>query len=193
MGGPESDRELLERTRAGDSTAFKALVERHSTGLFRVIRRMASDSSEAEAIVQESFLRVWHILRSPRSQAQDWTRPFFKYLVTIAMNLARDRWRKDRFLDYSGLEGYQEIIPSTLPDPESLVEENETLDALAEAVAELPSAYRAVIALRYTGGLSYAEIAKILELPVNTIRTHLRRAKILLRERLSEQYQPDRE
>lgn len=186
MNGPEADRQLLERTRSGDSSAFNLLVERHSPDLYRIIHRMSSDSSETEAIVQETFLRVWQILRSPRSRAQDWTKPFFPYLVTIAINLARDRWRKDRFLDFSGLEDIQEVLPSPMPDPEAQVEETETLRALAEAVAELPTAYKAVIALRYEAGLSYAEIAEILELPINTVRTHLHRAKIRLREVLAE-------
>jgi RNA polymerase sigma-70 factor, ECF subfamily len=186
MNGPEADRQLLERTRSGDSSAFNLLVERHSPVLYRIIHRMASDSSETEAIVQETFLRVWQILRSPRSRAQDWTKPFFPYLVTIAMNLARDRWRKDRFLDFSGLEDIQQVLPSPMPGPEAQVEETETLRALAEAVAQLPTAYKAVIALRYEAGLSYAEIAEILELPINTVRTHLRRAKIRLREVLAE-------
>jgi RNA polymerase sigma-70 factor (ECF subfamily) len=186
MNGPEADRQLLERTRSGDSSAFNLLVKRHSPDLYRIIHRMSSDSSETEAIVQETFLRVWQILRSPRSRAQDWTKPFFPYLVTIAINLARDRWRKDRFLDFSGLEDIQEVLPSPMPDPEAQVEETETLRALAEAVAELPTAYKAVIALRYEAGLSYAEIAEILELPINTVRTHLHRAKIRLREVLAE-------
>lgn len=187
MNSPEADLQLLERIRSGDSSAFNLLVERYSQDLYRVIRRMASDSSETEAIVQESFLRVWQILHAPRSRMQDWTKPFFPYLVTIAMNLARDRWRKDRFLDFSGLEDIQEVLPSPLPDPEALVEETETLKALAEAVAELPTAYKAVIALRYEAGLSYTEIAELLEMPINTIRTHLRRAKIQLRKVLAEQ------
>jgi RNA polymerase sigma-70 factor (ECF subfamily) len=187
MNRPDADLYLLERTRSGDSSAFNRLIERYSPDLFRIIRRMASDSSETEAIVQESFLRVWQILHSPRSRAQDWTKPFFPYLVTIAMNLARDRWRKDRFLDFSGLEDLQDVLPSPWPDPEALVEETETLIALVEAVAGLPSAYRVVIALRYDAGMSYAEIAEVLELPINTVRTHLRRAKIQLREVLAEQ------
>jgi RNA polymerase sigma-70 factor, ECF subfamily len=187
MNSPEADLQLLERIRSGDSSAFNLLVERYSPDLFRIIRRMTSDSSETEAIVQESFLRVWQILHAPRSRVQDWTKPFFPYLVTIAMNLVRDRWRKDRFLDFSGLEDIQEVLPSPLPDPEALVEATETLQALAEAVAELPNAYKAVIALRYEAGLSYTEIAELLELPINTIRTHLRRAKIQLRKVLAEQ------
>jgi RNA polymerase sigma-70 factor (ECF subfamily) len=190
MIGPETDLQLLEHTRSGDTSAFSVLVERYSSDLFRVIRRMASDSSEAEAIVQESFLRVWQILRSPYRKEPDWKRPFFPYLVTIAMNLARDRWRKERFLDFSTLDAVQEVLPSPEPDPEVLVEKHETLEALAEAVTKLPSAYRAVIALRYEAGLSYQEMAEMLELPINTVRTHLRRAKDRLREVLAGQISP---
>jgi len=187
MNSSEADLQLLERTRSGDPSAFNELVERYSSDLYRVIRRLASDALEAEAIVQESFFRIWRILRSTHSKAHDWKRPFFPYLVTVAMNLARDRWRKERFLDFSALDDIQEMIPSPELDPEGLVEENEALQALADAIAELPSAYRAVIALRYEAGLSYQEIAELLELPINTIRTHLRRAKARLGQILVEQ------
>ena len=172
------DAELIGQARFGNDEAFSQLVIRHTPALYRVVRRIADDSAEAEAIVQEAFLRVWRNLQRYRTG-----RPFFPYLVTIALNLARDQWRSLRRLDFEGLEPALERDPE--PGPEAQLERAESLQALAEAVAQLPPAYRAVIALRYDAELSYQEIAEALNLPVNTVRTHLRRAKANLKQHLS--------
>src|SRR3990172_2134818 len=184
-GDTQHERELIRRSRLGDEQAFSQLVSQNAPSLYRVVRRMASDISEAEAIVQEAFFRAW---KSLPGYVED--RPFFPYLVTIAVNLGRDQWRKSRFVDFTGLEPVVESLPATEPTPETQMEETEQLQALAEAVAGLPIAYRAVIALRYDAGMDYREIAEMLGLPVNTVRTHLHRAKAYLRQKLelSEDY-----
>jgi len=176
------DAELIRQARSGNDEAFGLLVIRHTPALYRVVRRIAEDSAEAEAIVQEAFLRVWRNLQRYRTG-----RPFFPYLVTIALNLARDQWRSFRRLDFEGLEP---ALSDPEPGPEAQLEQAESLQALAEAVAHLPPAYRAIIALRYDAELSYQEIAEALNLPVNTVRTHLRRAKANLKQYLSN---PERE
>ena len=182
--GPEPndhqlEKELVSRLRAGDEQAFDQIVSAYTPPLYRVVRRIASDQDEAEAILQETFLRFWKAL-----PWYDEERPLLPYLVTIAVNRGRDVWRRSRLVDFTGLGSAAEDIPGFEPTPESQVEQAEQLQALAEAVARLPLAYRAVIALRYDAGLSYQEIAESLDLPVNTVRTHLRRAKAHLRTQL---------
>lgn len=166
------ERDLVRRARQGEDSAFEALVVHNFDSLFRVVNRMTSDPDEADAIVQETFFRFWKALG--RYQAD---RDLFPYLVTIATNLYRDQWRKDRRIDEDGLEPLMETVASERPSPEKQLERAELLDTLADAVSDLPAHYRTVIALRYDGGLSYQQIADALEMPVNTIRTHLRRAK----------------
>jgi RNA polymerase sigma-70 factor (ECF subfamily) len=149
---------------------------------------MTDDSEQAEAIVQETFLRAWQRLRSWRPPASlgglGPEKPFFSYLVTIALNLARDQLRRDRRLDFGGLAPLENVLVDPQPGPESRLEESEILERLAQAVADLPPAYRVVIALRYDAGLSYQEISQALGIPLNTVRTHLRRAKTHLRKAL---------
>jgi RNA polymerase sigma-70 factor (ECF subfamily) len=140
---------------------------------------MTSDTDEAEAILQETFWRIWKAL--PRYQED---RRFFPYLATVATNLVRDSWRKDRWRLPDEYEALADQFPDNLPTPETQLETAERLQALAKAVADLPPAYRAVIALRYDAGLSYEEVATALGLPLNTVRTHLRRAKAVLRQEL---------
>lgn len=176
-----TDNALVRRAWAGDDQAFAQLVARHTPALYRVVRRMTSDSDEAEALVQETFLRVWKNLARYKGD-----RPFFPYLVTIALNLGRDQWRKYRRLDFGGLEPLAESFPDPSPSPETQAEESQLREGLAQAIVDLPPSYRIVIALRYDAGLSYWEIAESLELPINTVRTHLRRAKAHLRKILNE-------
>ncbi len=173
---PEEELALIERAQRKEEDAYEALILAFSALLYRVITRMARDPQEAEATLQETFWRAWRSL--DRYQP---TRPFFPYLVTIALNLQRDQWRSERWLDdreesLEGLAGGQEA------DPAIQAESQEELQRLETAIHALPGIYRAVIALRYDAGMRYEEIAQALSLPVNTVRTHLHRAKRLLRK-----------
>ena len=176
------EQDLILRTRAGDDSAFEQLVKAFTPDLFRVIRRMTADTGEAEAIIQETFWRVWQALPQYRAD-----RRFFPYLVTIAANLLRDTWRKQRRILPDEFDAASDQQDTSLL-PETQVEEAELLQSLSRSVERLSPIYRAVIALRYDAELSYEEIASALGLPVNTVRTHLHRAKSALRQTLKEAY-----
>jgi len=177
------EQDLIARARTGDESAFEQLVKTFTPDLFRAVRRMVADTGEAEAIIQEAFWRVWQAL--PRYQGD---RRFFPYLVTIAANLLRDAWRKERRIlpdEYDALaERFDE-----LPSPEAQTEEAELSQGLAKAAENLPPLYRAVIALRYDAGLSYEAIASAMDLPLNTVRTYLHRAKSALYKSLKVAYE----
>jgi len=178
-----ADSLLIEQARLGNLEAFEALVHRHAPSLYRVVRRMSSDASEAEAIVQEAFLRVWASLERYQNN-----RPFFPYLATIAVHIQRDQWRKDRHEELGGEDRLAEASSEAEEDPLVRVEEAEILQALASAVARLPPLYRTAVALRYEAGLSYEEIAAAMNIPLNTVRTYLKRAKARLRRDLEEAF-----
>jgi RNA polymerase sigma-70 factor (ECF subfamily) len=174
--------ELIQKARSGDDEAFGQLINHYTPTLYRVVFRMVNDHAETENIVQDAFLRAWQAL--PRYRTD---RPFFPYLVTIAVNLVRDLWRKERFIDFGDMDDLSKYLPDSQPGPENHLEHKELLGALAGAVAALPPTYRTVIALRYDAGLSYQEIAEAVNLPLNTVRTHLHRAKRRLRLLLEEE------
>jgi RNA polymerase sigma-70 factor (ECF subfamily) len=178
-----NEQDLIRRARARDPMAFEQLVNAHTANLFRVVRRMTGNSMEAEGIVQETFWRVWQAL--PRYQED---RRFFPYLVTIAANLVRDAWRKERRMLPGKFEEETSTLSDEWPTPELQLEEAELLQDLAKAIEELQPLYRSMIALRYDADLSYDECARALNLPVNTVRTHLRRAKLALRKKLERFY-----
>jgi len=182
MVAANDDLSLIEQARGGNIDAFEALIERYTPALFRVVRRMIADTSEAEAIVQETFFRLWKHLQ--RYQAE---RALFPYLVTIAANLVRDQWRRDQYLDAEGDDTLDDLVAEEVADPLERLEEREALLALARAVEQLPAHYRTAIALRYDAGLSYEEMAAAMKIPVNTVRTYLHRAKATLRQMLLEE------
>lgn len=183
MNRPSSDEhELLRLAQQHNEPAFGSLVDRYAAIVFRIVRRMVPDSMEAEAIAQETFWRFWQAL--PRF---DVDRPLLPYLATIASNLARDRYRRDRRVEDVSVEDVlegQAVAPEV--DLEQVSDDQQTLQRLAKCVQSLPFTYREVIALRYEAGLSYEKIAGVLSLPLNTVRTRLRRAKELLRRSLEE-------
>jgi len=176
------EQDLIVRARSGDESAFEQLVEAFTPHLFRVVRRMVADTGEAEAIIQETFWRVWQAL--PRYKED---RRFFPYLVTIAANLMRDAWRKEHRVLPDEFDAIVDHFDE-LPSPEMQVVEAELLHSLTRAVEELPPLYRAIIALRYDAGLSYEGIASAMDLPLNTVRTYLYRAKSALHKSLKEAY-----
>jgi RNA polymerase sigma-70 factor (ECF subfamily) len=176
---PPEEQQLIRLARAGDNEAFDRLVLAHTPRLYRVVRRLAADPAETEAILQEAFWKAWRSL--PRYRED---RPFFPYLVTIALNVGRDLWRASRNVDLYDQETLAERWIPGDPDPEDLLLKSQELQALASAVAALPEMYRTVITLRYDAELSYEEIAEALKTPVNTVRTHIYRAKECLRREL---------
>jgi RNA polymerase sigma-70 factor (ECF subfamily) len=172
-----NEQEIIQLAQNGDEEAFESLIVFYSPALYGVVIRMARDSSEAEAIVQETFWRTWRSLNRYRND-----QAFFPYLATIALNLLRDQWRKDRWVESEGLGCDFELNADFEPDVETLVEEREVRKYLEDAIHQLPPPYRTVIELRYQNELEYEEIAQIMKVPINTIRTHLHRAKKLLHQ-----------
>jgi RNA polymerase sigma-70 factor (ECF subfamily) len=171
------DEGLIRQAQEGGPASFDELVERHTPTLYRVVRRLTSDGGEAESIVQEAWLRAWKNL--PRCDAR---RPFLPWLVQIALNVARDAWRKKRPLDFSDLGEIQEWMMDQELGVEEQFDKQEAVDTLMKGVNALRTEYRLAIALRYDAGLSYEEIAQIMEVPLNTVRTYLHRAKVFLRK-----------
>jgi RNA polymerase sigma-70 factor (ECF subfamily) len=183
---PVNDEALVNSFLRGDAQAFAELVTRYTAPIFNLSFRLTDDRAEAENVTQETFLRAYAAL--PRSRTDLAFKP---WLFQIAVNLCRDWARKKRPAAFSDLAQEDESAPEEEIRDESpllpeQVEEREMEQALARAVAGLPEIYRAVVTLRYTEGLAYEEIAAVLKLPVNTVRTHLFRAKAMLRKALAE-------
>jgi RNA polymerase sigma-70 factor, ECF subfamily len=175
--------DLIQRSHSGDSLAYEELILAYTAPLYRLVRRFVQDEQEAESILQETFWRVWQNLARYQND-----RPFYPYLVTVAVNLVRDRWRSSTWQVEEDLETSAQTLSEDHPEPEENMIAGEEHALLAEAIQQLPQPYRVVIALRYQANFSYEKMAEILDLPVNTVRTHLRRARLTLRAWMEDNY-----
>lgn len=175
-----SDEILLARYKQGDAHAFRELVERYSGSLYNLAYRLLRDPMEAENIAQDTFLRVITSLDRVRLDL-----PFKPYLYRIAVNRCYDLLRARKEIAIPEPDSLNEIVDDA-PGILDRLEKEELQLQLRQAIEILPPHYRTVIVLRYVDEFSYEEIAEILNLPLNTVRTHLRRAKERLKTSLEE-------
>jgi RNA polymerase sigma-70 factor, ECF subfamily len=171
----DTETNLIEQAQTGDRNAFGELVRRHYQGVVRVVYRMCGDTGLAEDAAQEAFMRAWVHLPSyqPRAGLRNW-------LYRIAINAALDvlRRKPEETLE----DGQGGIVPDQVHGPETALIEKEQVALLQQAMQALPEATRSVLVLREYGGLSYQEIARVLELPVGTVMSRLNYARNRLRE-----------
>ncbi len=165
--------ELLTRASAGESAAFAALVLRYQRTVYSIALRMLSDRHRAEDLAQEVFLQLYRSLESIDSDAH-----LAFWLRKVAMNRAIDRIRQEaRYGNEPLTEAAAVIDESGETDP--LLERR-----MAELVAQLPPAARAVVVLRYQEDLDPVDIANTLDMPINTVKSHLKRSLSSLRARM---------
>jgi RNA polymerase sigma-70 factor (ECF subfamily) len=174
----ESDAELVARARQGDEAAFEQLVLRHQRYAFNLAYRVLGDYAEAEDVTQEAFVRVWRGLSGFRGQAR-----FTTWLYRIVHNLCLNRLPGLR-RELLQTEPLEEMLANPDPSPADLFDVRERLAFLHAQLDRLPEKYRLVLTLRYLQHLSYAEVAAALDVPMGTVKTHIHRARRLLRERL---------
>ncbi len=177
-----NDESLLERYKEGDAGAFRELVERYSTPIYNLAMRLLRDPMEAENVAQEAFLRI--IISIDRMRLD---LPFKPYLFRIAVNLCYDNLRMKKPLLFSESESVNEIVED-LPEMLDRIEKDELQSQMRAVIETLPAHYRAAVVLRYNEDFSYEEIAQALNLPLNTVRTHLRRAKEQLKLKLEREW-----
>lgn len=172
----EIDFELIRAIQNGDMVAFNGMVDRYKDRLMNVIGRMLSSTEEAEDVVQETFIRVYQ-----HRQSFNFQHCFSTWIYTIALNLARNELRKRKkfkFLDIADMQGSEAEfavdpkLPSRLP---------QVLEAATKA---LPEKYRTAFLLRDVQEMSYDEVAKVLGVPLGTVKSRVNRARMILREKL---------
>lgn len=176
----ESDEQaLLERCRSGqDDAAFSDLVDRYKDLVYALVFRLSRDRSQADDLAQEVFLKVYRGLPYFRGDAKLST-----WIYRIVFNVCcEDRTRRrPREVPLDPGDGRRPLDPGGI---DASFEELELRDRLQEALAALPDNYRFLIAAHYLQGIQYEALAAALDMPLGTVKTHLYRAKRLLRERL---------
>ncbi len=185
------DDELIARLRAGDQAAYAQLVEEHAGKIYRLALRLMGNEADAEDVLQETFLSAFRSIDrfEARSSLSTW-------LYRIASNAALMRLRRKEPEQVSVDEPVErddgELIPRQLFDfcclPEEDLLREEARAEMQRAVDELPPSLRSVFILRDIEGLSTEETAEALDLSVSAVKSRLMRARLKLRERLSQYF-----
>ena len=180
MSDREIDQQLVERAQRGEKRAFDLLVSKYQRRLARLLSRFLRDSADIEDVTQEAFVKAYRALPSFRGESA-----FYTWLYRIGINTAKN------FLSASGRrpvinsevedeDGENFDMASQLPDfntPESELMNKEILTTVNAAVEALPEELRTAISLREMDGLSYDEIAKVMNCPIGTVRSRIFRAR----------------
>lgn len=179
----DSDAELVSRAVAGDMPAFELLVIKYQRRIQRLIGRMVRDVDLVEDIAQETFIRAYRALHQFRGDAQ-----FYTWLYRIAVNTAKKAlmdlkrdptvseaaWRTTEDDDETSRPGNEPTADAT---PESLLAAKEIGAVVNAAMDALPPDLREALVLREIEGLSYEEIAMVMNCPIGTVRSRIFRAR----------------
>lgn len=174
-----TDKQLVSRAKRGDQRAFELLVRKYQQRIFALINRYVRDPDEVQDVAQEAFLKAWRAL--PRFRGDS---AFYTWLYRIAVNTAKNhlvsqgRRPPGSDLDateaegYAGADGLRDI-----GTPESLLLSEELKAVIEKTIDGLPGELKTAVTLREFEGLSYEDIATIMECPVGTVRSRIFRAR----------------
>jgi RNA polymerase sigma-70 factor (ECF subfamily) len=187
MSEREIDHQLVERARRGDKRAFELLVEKYQRKLARLLSRLIRDPGEVEDVTQEAFIKAYRALPSFRGDSA-----FYTWLYRIGINTAKNylvamgrRAPTSTEVEAEEAEGQEggELLRD-INTPESLLLTKEIGNTVNAAIESLPEELRSAIQLRELEGMSYEEIAKLMDCPIGTVRSRIFRAREAIAERL---------
>lgn len=176
----QDDALLIAASKQGDQDAFAQLVQRYQRRVFNLVFRMLQQYEEANEITQETFLAAWQGLPSFRGDAR-----FPTWLYRIAYNCSLkqlEQRKRDKALQ--AMLQAEQAVECTDKRADAELEAHDRRVLIQESLSHLPAKYRVVLILRHLQEMSYEEMAEILTMPIGTIKTHLFRARNLLKERL---------
>jgi RNA polymerase sigma-70 factor, ECF subfamily len=184
-----SDARLIEGLRAGDDRAYEELLTRFQQPVYNIVYRLVTDASDTADVVQEVFLKVFRSIGGFRSQSSLKT-----WVYRIAVNEAHNhrRWFARKRGQETGLDDdqgdgvtYEQILPDQHQSPLEIAVDHETRAAIEAALLNVKPAFRDALVLREIEGLSYDEIAEVLQVNINTVKTRIVRGRQSLREQLA--------
>jgi RNA polymerase sigma-70 factor (ECF subfamily) len=186
MGDQQIDEELVRRVQQGEKKAFDILVRKYQYKIAQLINRYINDPHEALDVAQESFIKAYRALPSFRGESA-----FYTWLYRIAINTAKNhiamraRRPSEDEIEIEEAEQFESAVHLRDQEtPEGLILTEELARFIQQALDELPEELRTAISLREFDGLSYEEIAEVMNCPVGTVRSRLFRAREAIDKKL---------
>jgi RNA polymerase sigma-70 factor, ECF subfamily len=181
------DQQLVERVQRGDKHAFDLLVSKYQRKLGRLISRFVRDSAEAEDVTQDAFIKAYRALPGFRGESA-----FYTWLYRIGINTAKNhllatkrRAPTNTPFDADEAEAFEEAsLLREVSTPENELMSKQVVDVVQSSLQQLPEDLRSALTLREIEGLSYEEIASVMNCPVGTVRSRIFRAREAVAENL---------
>ena len=181
------DQLLVDRVQRGDKKAFELLVSKYQRKLMRLVSRLVRDQAEAEDVVQEAFIKADRALPQFRGDSA-----FYTWLYRIGVNTAKNHLmalgRRPKAMNEVELEDIENFDDAgdlrSYETPESAMMTKEIAATVNDTIEHLPEELRSAITLREMDGLSYEEIAEIMDCPIGTVRSRIFRARESIAEKL---------
>ncbi len=176
------DKEIIERVKGGDKKAYDLLVLKYQQRVINLISRFVKNHSDALDVSQETFIKAYRALPNFRGESA-----FYTWLYRIAVNTAKNHLtvqsRKITKSDYDvtdieQIEGNMSLIEQTTP--ENLLHKDELQETVLKTIENLPEDLKSAIMLREIDGLSYEDIANVMDCPVGTVRSRIFRAREMI-------------
>ncbi len=192
-GGVFEDATLVQKVRTGDMQAFALLVTKYQDRIFNMLLRMCPQRAEAEELAQETFLKALERIGQFRG-----TSKFYTWLFRIAANLAISHRRRSGRVRFQSLTGSEEmkgtqaehltasVAQRRQVSPPDAAMAKETVLRVEQALEEIDDEFRLVVILRDMEDMDYAAISEVVAIPVGTVKSRLHRARIMLREKLTD-------
>lgn len=176
---PLSDTEIIKQTKNGSIEAFEKLVVSYQQYIFKIAYGFLGNQRDAEDVVQDTFLTVYHQIKGLRNEAA-----FPSWLGKIATNFSLKKLSQNRKV--SSFDSLEDNLIEVMSGEEHYLI-NETKDIVHQGLLKLPLAYRSAIVLRDIQGYSYKEIADILEVPLGTVKSRINQGRLLLADLLKDE------
>ena len=182
----QSDKQLIERTQRGDKRAFDILTLKYQHKIVGLVSRYVNDADEVMDVAQEAFIKAYRAL--PRFRGDS---AFYTWLYRIAINTAknhlvsRSRRPPDTDIDVDGEFQGDSVVLTDVGGPEDAMLKVQLEKVIFSAIDELPEELKVAVTLREFEGLSYEEIAEVMECPVGTVRSRIFRAREAIEKRIA--------
>lgn len=180
MGDREVDQQLVERAQSGDKHAFELLVAKYQRRLGRLISRFVRDAAEAEDVTQDAFIKAYRALPAFRGDSA-----FYTWLYRIGINTAKNhllalgrRAPTSTHFDSDESEEFEDAsLLHEVATPENELMSKQVVEVVNSSLQQLPDDLRMALTLREIEGLSYEEIAAVMNCPIGTVRSRIFRAR----------------
>ncbi|MDR0481248.1 MAG: RNA polymerase sigma factor RpoE [Gallionellaceae bacterium] len=180
MSDREVDQQLVERAQRGDKHAYELLIAKYQRRLSRLISRFVRDAAEVEDVTQEAFIKAYRALPTFRGESA-----FYTWLYRIGINTAKNyllslkrRAPTSTAFDAEEAEGFEDAsLLHEVSTPENEMMSKQVVNVVNSSLQQLPDELRTALTLREIEGLSYEEIADVMDCPIGTVRSRIFRAR----------------